>query len=153
MRAPWQIPRHGEEGGRAPVAAMQLQTVAHITLTVVVLFCIVSVNYRTITTPWFTMTEEFPYVQEVLRFLSGDFRQHFFDIPGTPFIAVVTAICALILGVVSLVSGQVSSLAALGFAHLDLVYLVMRCVSLGAFAVATWLVFLPRDGMRNRGAE
>jgi hypothetical protein len=51
------------------------------------------------------------------------------------------------------VSGQVSSLAALGFAHLDLVYLVMRCVSLGAFAVATWLVFLPRDGMRNRGAE
>jgi hypothetical protein len=116
--------------------------IVYITLTIVVLFCIVSVNYRTIALPWFTMTEEFPYAQEVLRFLSGDFRQHFFDIPGTPFIAIVTALDASILLVVSLVTGQTRALAALAFEHLDLLYLVMRCVSLVAFAAATWLVFL-----------
>lgn len=125
---------------------------ASVTLTVVVLFCIVSVNYRTITIPWFTTTEEFPYAQEVLRFLAGDFRQHFFDIPGTPFITVVTAICALILGVASRVSGQSSSLAALGFTHLDLVYLIMRCVSLASFAGATWLVFLIARRFASRWA-
>jgi hypothetical protein len=115
--------------------------VAYITLAMIVVFCIVSVNYRTITIPWFTTTEEFPYAQEVLRFLGGNFRQHFFDIPGTPFITVVTAICALILAGVTRVRGQASSLAALAFEHLELVYLVMRYVSLAAFAAATWLVF------------
>jgi 4-amino-4-deoxy-L-arabinose transferase-like glycosyltransferase len=126
--------------------------VAYITLAMIVVFCIVSVNYRTITTPWFTMTEEFPYAQEVLRFLGGNFRQHFFDIPGTPFITVVTAMCAVILGVVSRVSGQASRLAALGFERLDLVYLVMRSVSLAAFAGATWLVFLTARRFASRWA-
>jgi hypothetical protein len=111
-------------------------------LAVVVLFCIVSASYKTIAVPWFTMTEEFPYAQEVLRFLSGDFRQRFFDIPGTPFIAVVTAVYAPILAILSMATHQSGSFAERAFEHLDLLYLVMRCVSLLAFAIASWLVFL-----------
>src|SRR5687767_10058207 len=39
---------------------------------------------------WYYNTEEFPYAQEIIRFAELDFRQEFFDIPGTPLLMLGT---------------------------------------------------------------
>jgi 4-amino-4-deoxy-L-arabinose transferase-like glycosyltransferase len=88
------------------------------------------------------MTEELPYAQEVLRFLSGDFRQRFFDIPGTPFIALTASSSALILSGIKVVSDRSSSLFEIALNHLNFLYILMRGLSLLAFGVTGWLVFL-----------
>lgn len=43
---------------------------------------------------WFFSSDEYVYVAEVIRFSGGDFRQRFFDIPGTPFMFLTTAVLA-----------------------------------------------------------
>jgi 4-amino-4-deoxy-L-arabinose transferase-like glycosyltransferase len=88
------------------------------------------------------MTEELPYAQEVLRFLSGDFRQRFFDIPGTPFIALAASSSALVLAGIKAVSDKSSSLFEIGLDHLDCLYVIMRSLSLLAFGLTGCLVFL-----------
>jgi hypothetical protein len=102
----------------------------------------ISPALSTITVPWYVMTEELPYAQEVLRFLSGDFRQRFFDIPGTPFIALAASSSALVLAGIKAVSDKSSRLFEIGLDHLDCLYVIMRSLSLLAFGLTGWLVFL-----------
>ena len=102
----------------------------------------ISPALSTITVPWYVMTEELPYAQEVLRFLSGDFRQQFFDIPGTPFIALTASFSALMLSGVKAVSEKSSSLFEIALDHLDFLYILMRSLSLLAFGLTAWFVFL-----------
>src|SRR4029077_4204068 len=84
----------------------------------------ISPAISTITVPWYVMTEELPYAQEVLRFLSGDFRQRFFDIPGTPFIALAASSSALVLAGIKAVSDKNASLFEIALDHLDFLYIV-----------------------------
>jgi hypothetical protein len=122
-------------------------------LAAVTSFCIVSVVYSTLLIPWNVNTEELPYGQEVLRFLSGDFRQQFFDIPGTPFIALTAAITAVVLSALRIVHGwQEGSFVTLAFDHLNLVYFIMRCTSILAFGVAVWFVFVAAERFARRWA-
>jgi hypothetical protein len=103
-------------------------------------YSILSMSFQTFRLPWYYMTEEFPYAQEVLRFLSFDFRQRFFDIPGTPLIAIVTAIFAPVLALTD--AARHTSLFAAAFEHMQLLFLTMRAASLCAFASAVGLMYL-----------
>lgn len=60
------------------------------TLVCIIIYSSYITVYPNITLPWYFNTEEFPYIQEVLRFIKLDFRQQFFDIPGTPLMLLGT---------------------------------------------------------------
>ncbi len=53
-------------------------------LSAIIAYSLVLTAYPSVTFPWYLNTEEFPYIQEILRFVELDFRQQLFDIPGTP---------------------------------------------------------------------
>jgi hypothetical protein len=61
-------------------------------LSVMIAYGSLLTGYPNIAFPWYLNTEEFPYIQEILRFSELDFRQQFFDIPGTPLMTLGTAI-------------------------------------------------------------
>src|SRR5262249_8412979 len=45
---------------------------------------------------WYFSSDEYVFAAEVIRFLHLDFRQRFFDIPGTPFMFLSAGLWALV---------------------------------------------------------
>jgi 4-amino-4-deoxy-L-arabinose transferase-like glycosyltransferase len=106
-----------------------------IAVAVVAAFAVGTAVLPTLFYPWFFSTEEAPYGQEVVRFITGDFRQRFFDIPGTPFMAVVALVFKAAL--VGLYGWEADP-----FSHLDLLFPIMRGLSGLAFAAAVLCMYL-----------
>jgi Dolichyl-phosphate-mannose-protein mannosyltransferase len=104
----------------------------------------------TLRLPWWANTEEFPYAQEVVRFLHGDIHQRFFDIPGTPLMFVAAVIFALPRWFLSLTSGQHGF--GLFSEQMEVLAVIMRLLEVVAFAVSVVLVYLTARRLMSRWA-
>lgn len=102
-----------------------------IVLTAILLYSVTIAAYPTIIYPWYSNTEEFPYIQEIIRFSAGDFRQEFFDIPGTPLMAIGTLLWSSYYWLLSLLgnSDTTQGIRYFSFKHMQELYLLMRIIS------------------------
>ncbi|HEX5270077.1 MAG TPA: glycosyltransferase family 39 protein, partial [Gemmataceae bacterium] len=92
--------------------------------------------------PWYQKADELVFAYEVIRFLRLDFRQHFFDIPGTPFMFLTAALWSAghrLLWLAGL-TGYASP-ANFAFAHLDALHVLMRGLTMGFYAVSVGLTY------------
>jgi hypothetical protein len=106
-----------------------------IAVAIVAAFAVGTAVLPTLFYPWFFSTEEAPYGQEAVRFITGDFHQRFFDIPGTPFMALAALVFKTAL--VGLYGWNADP-----FSHLDLLFSIMRGLSGLAFAAAVLCMYL-----------
>ncbi len=92
--------------------------------------------------PWWFNTDELVFYYEVIRQLRLDPSQTFFDIPGTPFMALTSAI-TLVWWLTAHLFGLTQSATPSDFAfeHIQGVYTLMRAMTLGFFAMAVALSF------------
>jgi hypothetical protein len=101
---------------------------------------------------WFFSSDEYVFAAEVIRFAHGDFRQHFFDIPGTLFMLLDTALWCVAYGVGRL-SGTVSSgIGEFTFSHLPALFVLMRATTLFFFLLSLVLFFVLTAKVINRAA-
>ena len=105
----------------------------------------------TFTLPWWTNTEEFPYAQEVVRFLSGDFHQRFFDIPGTPLMVISTALFAIPHWVMGL--GAHGSAFSLFSRQMTALFELMRAIEVIAFVASGCFIYLTTRRFASRWAS
>jgi hypothetical protein len=100
--------------------------------------------YPAVFFPWYYNTEEFPYVQEILRFVELDFRQEFFDIPGTPLMMLGTLLWWPYY-LVQWVVGDPSAAHGVRFftfEHLQALYVLLRLVSCVMYAAVVLLTYV-----------
>jgi len=92
------------------------------------------------------------YAAEVIRFLHLDFRQHFFDNPGTPFMFLSSAIWALIYSLQSVLNllplGM--SLEQFTFHHLPALFTMMRGLTLFFYLCSIILLFILAGKLTNK---
>lgn len=112
-------------------------------LIIIIIYSSCITAFPSITFPWYFNTEEFPYIQEVLRFIKLDFNQQFFDIPGTPLMLLGTflwsvyyRIC-LILGFTNPSHG----IRYFSFEHMQVLYLLMRSLSYFFYVLSIVLTY------------
>lgn len=124
--------------------------------TIFLLFAIVAyplilAAYPAITFPWYFNTEEFPYIQEILRFVELDFRQQFFDIPGTPLMMVGTLLWSIYywLGVILGYADPSQGIRYFSFEHMQSLYLLMRLLSYFLYALSIVLTYLIARRLTN----
>ena len=100
---------------------------------------------------WFFSSDEYVFAAEVIRFGHLDFRQQFFDMPGTPLMMIGALIWAIYYGVHWLV-GAVPPGQGLGeftFQHLPALFVALRCITLFCFCLSIVLVFLLMKRLTN----
>ena len=100
---------------------------------------------------WFFSSDEYVFVAEVIRFLNHDFRQQFFDIPGTPFMFLSAALWTLVyhsqssLGLVPPEMG----LQHFTFHHLPALFTMMRGITLFFYLCSIILLFILAAKLTN----
>jgi Dolichyl-phosphate-mannose-protein mannosyltransferase len=105
----------------------------------------------TLLIPWPTITDEFPYAQEVLRFIGLDFRQQFFDIPGTPFIFLTTALWSCYYWVLTLsgIAEPPTTITEFSFQQIQSLYIFLRLCVLVLDMVSVVLMYLVGRRLTN----
>jgi hypothetical protein len=109
---------------------------------------------RTLFRTWFFSSDEWVFAAEVIRFSNLDFRQHFFDIPGTPFMMLDAAIWSAIyagaraVGFVPPGTGP----GPFAFQHLPALFILMRGTTLVFFLLSAVLLFFLGAALINRAA-
>jgi dolichyl-phosphate-mannose-protein mannosyltransferase len=100
-------------------------------------------GYPNIAFPWYLNTEEFPYIQEILRFSELDFRQQFFDIPGTPLMTLGTAVWSIWywICVVAGMADASHGIRYFSFSHMQWLYGLMRVISYLCYATSVVLTY------------
>jgi len=101
---------------------------------------------------WFFSSDEYVIVAEIIRFLHLDFRQHFFDMPGTPLMF-VSALLWLLIYAFGFVTGLIPKTAGLEtftFGHLPLLFILVRAITLLCALVSIGLVFVLASKVMNR---
>jgi hypothetical protein len=106
-----------------------------------------------VTRTWFYRSDEYVVVAEIIRFAGLDFHQHFFDMPGTPFMILV----ALLWTPFSVFGSIVSPASAPGvsgftFHHLDWLFYLTRGVTLFFYALSIALCFQLAQRVLNKPA-
>jgi hypothetical protein len=101
---------------------------------------------------WFFSSDEYVIAAEVIRFLHLDFRQHFFDMPGTPFMFLSAAIWALVY-TAQWVLGLLppgTDLERFTLNHLPALFTMMRTVTLFFFLCSIVLLFILAARLTNK---
>jgi hypothetical protein len=101
---------------------------------------------------WFYSSDEYVVVAEVIRFLHLDFRQQFFDMPGTPMMALTAFVWACIYAA-QFMAGIVPRTVGLEdftFHHLPLLFTVMRAETLSFALLSVALTFFVAAKFTNR---
>lgn len=101
---------------------------------------------------WFFRSDEYVIVGEIIRFLHFDFRQHYFDMPGTPLMF-FSAIAWAFIYAVERIAGATphgTGLYDFTFGHLPLLFGMVRAVSLICGLVSIVLVFALASRLMNR---
>jgi hypothetical protein len=101
---------------------------------------------------WYFSSDEYVFAAEVIRFLHFDFRQHFFDIPGTPFMFVAAILWVTLYGLSCLI-GRVPApvgLERFTFENIAGMFVLMRSLTLLFFLCSLVLVFLVASRLTNR---
>jgi len=81
--------------------------------------------YRT----WFFSSDEYDFAAEVIRFLGFSFKQHFFDMPGTPFMFAVAALWAIWYLMCRLAGLGHEGVVSFAFHHLPALFALMRATT------------------------
>lgn len=120
-------------------------------LSLIIAYSLLLTGYPAITFPWYLNTEEFPYIQEILRFVELDFRQQFFDIPGTPLMFLGTFFWSIYYGFSVLVGYAHPSegIRYFSFEHMQSLYLLMRILSYCFYILSIVLTFLITRRLTN----
>lgn len=101
---------------------------------------------------WFFSSDEYVLAGEVIRFVQRDFRQHFFDMPGTPYIV----LCALLWAagyLLAVLTGAAEGLpiAHFTFDHLPQLFYLMRAVTLFFYFLSLGLTYALARRLTNTG--
>ena len=91
---------------------------------------------------WYFSSDEYVMVAEVIRFLHLDFRQHFFDMPGTPLMALTALIWLVVYGAAAATGLGPAGMEHFTFDHLPLLFAIMRGETLFFALLSILLVFL-----------
>jgi Dolichyl-phosphate-mannose-protein mannosyltransferase len=96
------------------------------------LYSIWSMAHDALFLPWPGNPDEFPYVQEVLRFTGLDFRQQFFDIPGTPLMFLTAGLWTLMYWSLRLLRDPSTGvgLTEFSFQHIQTLFVFLRVLVL-----------------------
>jgi hypothetical protein len=108
---------------------------------------------RTLFRSWFFSSDEYVLAGEVIRFSHLDFRQHFFDMPGTLFIFLDAAVWRLIYTVAGLF-GLTSDpdVGSYTFHRLPALFALIRGSTLAFFVVSVILLYILVSRLQNRFA-
>ena len=120
-------------------------------LSTIIAYSLVLTAYPAITFPWYLNTEEFPYIQEILRFVELDFRQQFFDIPGTPLMLLGTIFWSIYYWFSVLVgyADPSAGIRYFSFEHMQSLYLLMRVLSYCFYILSIVLTYLITRRLTN----
>lgn len=143
----------GAWSGERPGAGRTRETLPiFLMLAVLISYTVLTNLGGALSLPWYYNTEEFPFVQEVLRFVEGDFRQEFFDIPGTPLITLATLLWWPAYKVCSIAGCASASDGARAFSleHIQALYVMMRLLSCLFFALSVSLTYAIGRRILNR---
>ena len=91
--------------------------------------------------PWFTSSDENVLVGEVIRFSGLDFRQGFFDMPGTPLMLLGAFEWRLYYSFAHLAHSAGAGLNVFTFQHLQRLFTMLRVDSLVFFILSALLLF------------
>lgn len=101
---------------------------------------------------WFYKSDEYVIAGEVIRFAQGSFRQHFFDMPGTPYIALCALLWAGWHGLLSLAGGAGGlNLAGYTYGHLPELFYFLRGVTLFFYLASYGLLYVLARRLMNTG--
>ncbi len=114
----------------------------HLAVVGITIYVLATAVYPSILLPWYFNTEEFPYVQEVLRFSEFNFKQEFFDIPGTPLMMLGTALWWPYYLASNLLSADYQTIREFNFGHLQEMYVLLRTISIVSFLATVVLTYL-----------
>jgi hypothetical protein len=122
-------------------------------LTLLIGFCVKDL-WSSLFRQWFFSSDEYVVVAEVIRFVQLDFRQHFVDMPGTPFMLIGAAAWGL-----AFLAGHASGLIAASdgigeftFHHLPQLFLLLRAETLVFFCLSLVMLFWLTSWLVNRAA-
>jgi hypothetical protein len=99
---------------------------------------------------WYFSSDEYVFAAEVIRFTHWDFRQHFFDIPGTPFMLLSAVLWRAIHTFAH--AGRfvpATSFEHFTFDHLPGLFILMRSLTLTFFLASLVLMFLVATRLTN----
>jgi len=99
---------------------------------------------------WYFSSDEYVFAAEVIRFSHWDFRQHFFDIPGTPFMLLSAVLWSAIYTLAH--AGRfvpTTGLEHFTFDHLSGLFILMRSLTLIFFLASLVLTFLVASRLTN----
>jgi hypothetical protein len=101
---------------------------------------------------WFFSSEEYVFGAEVIRFLQLDFRQRFFDMPGTPLMILTALVWAVYYWaqVLAGTAGGATRLALYTFEHIDALFVLMRVLTLLFFGLSVVLLYALAARLTNR---
>ena len=104
--------------------------------------------------PWFASSDEYVVVFEVIRFVQRDFRQHFFDMPGTPLMALASILWALYYyaGCALRVFSFDRGIAVFTFERLPDLFVLLRGLTLFFFCLSLVLLYRLAARLMNRPA-
>lgn len=102
---------------------------------------------------WFFSSDEYVIAAEVIRFSNLDFRQHFFDNPGTPFMLLDSLLWALFYGVERLLGlAPPTTITTFTFQHLAALFVLMRATTLVCFLLSVVLLYALVAKLMNSAA-
>ena len=102
---------------------------------------------------WFFSSDEYGIAAEVIRFSNLDFRQHFFDNPGTPFMLLDSLLWALFYGVERVLGlAPSTTLSTFTFQHTAALFGLMRATTLVCFLLSAVLLYALVAKLMNSAA-
>jgi hypothetical protein len=103
---------------------------------------------------WFFNSDEYVFAAEIIRFCSGDFRQQFFDIPGTLYMLLNALVWSAYYGgaVFFGATNRDATLPTFTFQNLDALFVLMRGTTLVFFLLSIVLVFVWVARASNRAS-
>ena len=102
---------------------------------------------------WFFSSDEYVIAAEVIRFSNLDFRQRFFDLPGTPFMLLDSLLWALFYGVERVLGlAPSTTLATFTFQHISALFVLMRATTLVCFLLSVMLLYALVAKLMNSAA-
>jgi uncharacterized membrane protein len=101
---------------------------------------------------WFFSSDEYDFAGEAIRFLNLDLHQHFFDMPGTPFMMLSAVLWAIFYPLHSWLSPDTSITGITDFTyqHLDWLFTLLRSCTILFYAASVALLFPLARRLSNR---
>src|SRR5262245_31434456 len=100
---------------------------------------------------WFFSSDEYVIGGEVIRFLHLDFRQRFWDMPGTPFMFLTALVWAAYYGLQALIGATGGAgIGLFTFLHIEGLFVLMRVLTLLFFCLSVVLLYALAARLTNR---